>query len=1112
MQDDFSNGYRRSGPAAPSSSSVAHDLIVDNDTPILTKRRAKKNSTRRRANTNSARYEVHVRAQWCYDKNNRELWPEEYHPVNPACPRLRGRLDKFYSEAKDKNISRQALWEPGSDDGFLYKATKEDGKGGGGTRVRQRTPQRAMELMRAAEADQTGTNIHQAVKPLEIKSQESMTQTPPGTLHGEGPNLRRTRYEPPIIISSGSESGDASASAKDEDMKVTIRRLEENEMLCSKDIAMCLTTLDWNKKEWHVFDPGFPNVPEPRRLVRPKAPHLAFFCHGKMHWSFGHLDTSELKLYHYNSCTTILMPTQKIIDWAIEQTVIAYKVPDTHTHAIDIEVQTEICPQQGDNDNVNCGIYALAVFKALVAGEDVPLTLDPGELRRYFAERLKQKTDDKMIDVSVASPQPCDDQNDETAANESDAMLIDSYAESLSMVPDSTKDSQSSADSRLAAVSTLSRPHIDQIPSAGSDGVSSRSQVPELMTNSQIDKLAEEALLGLQSFMDIGQRKMVALQREQEALRTDLENTRKQLENGHKKLEQHSRQVDELEARVGDSATLYDFESNLRKCIGDNNENTASQSLFSKWHKRLTLAVDEMAVETNSLVNERQVARKNYEDSQEGIQCLQNERNDLEKRIGQLRDDMTTLAKKFTKIREAAGYTHQCQPISPEKSGVLHMMILLLPREIVCMIAEQCALREQASLARCCIQLHGICNHILYRNDVKHHGCSSVFHAIFRCHDQPLALRTLAAAKVGGADFRQCRDARNHHRLSFHHSDTTLGSPIHLAARLGLDGIISFLVDQGIDLDGPASMGKTPLVEAILHDRESTAILLVHKGASIGLQPPRFDAYRAAVCQGLAELTKVIAKIKGIDVNSTLGYGCTALTLAVCHRRARVLRTLLDLGADGRGPLKQFCQDHTFSSLLWALEAGAVALRQSVGIKGLVDLAVAVTTEQVSPVQKSQQVVALQTLLDLIRRERSAVFRGAVLPANELDYLLDALLQIILSVDRADVALASVLMQHGARMRVGIFLQLLGALNSVTFAKDTLRSLRRHPKLLQCFDLVYSHCASLPDDEKGFAINYFMENVPQHALQLVDELKQRDLPLSARGVRMMDPIEEGRTA
>ncbi|KAF4468487.1 Potassium channel SKOR [Fusarium albosuccineum] len=1014
MQDDFSNGYRRSGPVAPSSSSVARDLIVNNITPILTKKHQNKNSTRSRAKTNPARYEFHFHAQWCYDKNNNELWPKEYHPVNPACPRLRGGLNKFYSEANEKGMSRQALWEPGSDDGFLYKATKEDGKGGGGARVRQRTPQRAMELMRAAEADQTGTNIHQAVKPLEIK-------TPPGTSHDEGPNLHPTRYELPITISSGSESGDASASAKDEDMKVTIRRLEENEMLSSKDIAMCLTTLDWNKTKWHVFDPGFPNVPKPRRLVRPKAPHLAFFCHGNIHWSFCHLNTSEAKLYHYNSRTATAMPTQKIVDWAIEQTVIAYKVLDTHTRAIDIEVQTEICPQQGDNDNVNCGIYALAVFKALVAGEDVPLTLDPGELRRYFAERLKQNTDDKMTDVSVASPQPCDDQNDETAANKSDAMLIDSYAESLSMVPDSTKDSQSSADSRLAAASTLSRPHIDQIPSAGSDGVSSRSQVPELMTNSQIDKLAEEALLGLQSFMDTGQRKMVALQREQEALRTDLENTRKQLENGHEKLEQHSRQVDELEARIGDSATLYDFESNLRKCIGDNNENTASQSLFSKWHKRLTLVIDEMAVETKSLVNERQVARKNYEDSQEGIQCLQNEKNDLERRIGQLRDDMTALAKKFTKIREAAG------------------------------------------------------------------------------------------SKVGGADFRQCRDARNHHRLSFHHSDTTLGSPIHLAARLGLDGIVSFLVDQGIDLDGPASMGKTPLAEAILHDRESTAILLVHKGASIGLQPPRFDAYRAAVCQGLAELTKVIAKIKGIDVNSTLGYGCTALTLAVCHRRARVLRTLLDLGADGRGPLKQFCQDHTFSSLLWALEAGAVALRQSVGIKGLVDLAVAVTTEQVSPIQKSQQVVALQTLLDLIRRERSAVFRGAVLPANELDYLLDALLQIILSVDRADVALASVLMQHGARMRVGIFLQLLGALNSVTFAKDTLRSLRRHPKLLQCFDLVYSHCVSLPDDEKGFAINYFMENVPQHALQLVDELKQRDLPLSARGVRMMDPIEEGRT-
>ncbi|KAH6961675.1 ankyrin repeat-containing domain protein [Ilyonectria sp. MPI-CAGE-AT-0026] len=430
-------------------------------------------------------------------------------------------------------------------------------------------------------------------------------------------------------------------------------------------------------------------------------------------------------------------------------------------------------------------------------------------------------------------------------------------------------------------------------------------------------------------------------------------------------------------------------------------------------------------------------------------------------------------------------------------------MVVLLPEEIICMITKQCSLKGQASLARSCVQLHAICNYILYRNDVQNHGCSSVFHAIAWCHDQALALRTLAAAEAGGADFRQCHDARNHHPLSFHHSDTTLHSPIHLAARRGLDDIISFLVSHGIPPDGPEGVCRTPLAEAILHNQESTAILLVHQGASVGLQPPEFDAYRAAVRQGLAELTKIIVKAKDINVNSEDGYGCTALMLAVCHRRRRVVRVLLDLGADAKAALRDFCQNHTFASLLWTLEAGSSALRKSLGLKGLLDLVVSVAVEQVSPIQKSQQVTALQTLLELLQRARSGASSGPVLPTDELDCFLDALLQRVLSVERADAAIASMLLQHGARIRVGIFLQLLGILNSTVFAKDNLRCLRRHPRLLQSFDFVYSYCANLPAAGRSFTVEYFIENVPDQAVRLVYELKRLDLPLTARGVQRM---------
>ncbi|RSL90446.1 hypothetical protein CDV31_015681 [Fusarium ambrosium] len=278
------------------------------------------------------------------------------------------------------------------------------------------------------------------------------------------------------------------------------------------------------------------------------------------------------------------------------------------------------------------------------------------------------------------------------------------------------------------------------------------------------------------------------------------------------------------------------------------------------------------------------------------------------------------------------------------------------------------------------------------------------------------------AAKAGGAAFKRCHDSRNHHPASLHHYDATPHSPIHLATRRGLGGIISFLIDQGISPDGPEDVKRASLAEAILHNQESAAILLVRRGASVGLQPPQYEAYCVAIRQGLAELAESIVKAKGIDFNSDVAYGCTGLLLAAYYRQSRVLRVLLDLGAKAKGAFRHFSQTHSFASLLWTLEAGAVTLQKHLGPRGLFDFVVSVVTEQVAPIQKNQQAAVLHTLLDLLQREKSVMYPGSALPTDELDRSLDALLQRVLSVNRSDAAIASALLQHGARIRVGIFM------------------------------------------------------------------------------------------
>jgi hypothetical protein len=77
-------------------------------------------------------------------------------------------------------------------------------------------------------------------------------------------------------------------------------------------------------------------------------------------------------------------------------------------------------------------------------------------------------------------------------------------------------------------------------------------------------------------------------------------------------------------------------------------------------------------------------------------------------------------------------------------------------------------------------------------------------------------------------------------------------------------------------------------------------------------------------------------------------------------------------------------------------------------------------------------------------------------------------------------------------------------LASSLFTEDIQRCLRQKPGLLHCFDFVHEYSLHCPSPERVWAVSYFLDRTPSYAIRLVQELKQHDLPLTRRGVEMLD--------
>ncbi|OTA59095.1 ankyrin [Hypoxylon sp. EC38] len=176
--------------------------------------------------------------------------------------------------------------------------------------------------------------------------------------------------------------------------------------------------------------------------------------------------------------------------------------------------------------------------------------------------------------------------------------------------------------------------------------------------------------------------------------------------------------------------------------------------------------------------------------------------------------------------------------------------------------------------------------------------------------------------------------------------------PIHRAAANGQNAACAWLLDHGVpidytpservDVDSPfpirpwprdhVSPDCSPLFTAIMKRKESTAILLLNRGAKFQFKTQALmnSALHSAAIFGLTAVIEYLVKAMGVDVNLLDCQRFTPLYYAVQRRHnCKTILTLLNLGADINAehnfqlPLTKAIMMGHFSNAMLLVDAGA---------------------------------------------------------------------------------------------------------------------------------------------------------------------------------------------
>ncbi|KAL0345108.1 UNVERIFIED_CONTAM: Potassium channel AKT1 [Sesamum radiatum] len=127
-------------------------------------------------------------------------------------------------------------------------------------------------------------------------------------------------------------------------------------------------------------------------------------------------------------------------------------------------------------------------------------------------------------------------------------------------------------------------------------------------------------------------------------------------------------------------------------------------------------------------------------------------------------------------------------------------------------------------------------------------------------------------------------------------SDNNGRTALHIAASKGSANCVLLLLDFGADANSRDSEGSVPLWEAMFGMHKAVVKLLVDNGAKLTSGDIGLFSCTAAEQNNL-ELLKEIVRFGG-DVTKPKNNGCTALHVAVCEGNIKIVKFLLDQGAN----------------------------------------------------------------------------------------------------------------------------------------------------------------------------------------------------------------------